>query len=271
MYLVLLDYCAEVILIKKIFLIAITFILLFNLNVSASENFVPILMYHNINDNYDIGNKSNEMSSVEFEDQLKALKRSGYNTITFNEYIDYRNGINTLPDNPIIITFDDGYLNNYTTAFPLLKKYDMKATIFIITGRVNLNDSVVYPHFSWEQAKEMENSGYIDIESHTNYHNMLNRISDSSLVYELRKSRYLIKKHLGKDVSILAYPYGFYNENVIEHAAKAGYTAAVIISQEDFPGVNRENENIYKLKRITASGGVSGEELIKIIEKNKEY
>ena len=235
----------------------------------AQEVSVPILMYHNINDNYDISNKSNEMSTAEFEDQLKTLKKNNYNTISFYEYLEYRNGNTELPENPIIITFDDGYLNNYTIAFPLLKKYNMKATIFVITGRVNLNDSVLYPHFNWAQAKEMEDSGIIDIESHTNYHNMLNKISDASLTYELRKSRYLIKKHLGKDSQIIAYPYGFYNEKVIDFAVGAGYKSAVIISQDQYPGVNYEDTDVYKLKRITAAGGVSGSDLIEIIEKNK--
>ncbi len=240
-------------------------------NVFASHDSLPILMYHNINDNYDYSNRSNEMSSVEFEDQLRALKKNNYNTITFQDYLDYRNGHKDLPENPVIITFDDGYLNNYTTAYPLLKKYGMKATIFIITGRVNLNDSVVYPHFSWEQAKEMEDSGVISIESHTNYHNKLTDISDSSLVYELRKSRYLIKKHLNKEATVLAYPYGSHNDRVVDFAVKAGYTTAVIISQDDFPGVNTNNQNIYRLKRITAAGGTSGDELIEIIEKNRDY
>lgn len=243
---------------------------LFTVSCFGEELKIPMLMYHNINDDYNIKDRTVEMSKNEFVSQMKAIKEEGYETISFYEYIDYVNGKAELPEKPIIITFDDGYLNNYTVAFPILKEMNMKATIFIITGRMGMQNGVKYPHFTWQQAKEMEESGLIDIESHTNFHNELDKISNLNVIYELRKSKYLIDRHLGKNTSILAYPYGYYNDAVIKAAESAGYLAAVRIRTEK-PGVNTKNQGVYELKRITAYGGMSGQDMIDSINYNMAY
>jgi peptidoglycan/xylan/chitin deacetylase (PgdA/CDA1 family) len=242
--------------------------MLFSVNVYA-ETVVPVLMYHNINDNYDMSNSAVEMSRDEFYSQMLALKNAGYTSITFSDYIKFEKEGTALPDKPVIITFDDGYLNNYTTAYPMLKELNMKATIFVVTGSMGMQNGVKYPHFTWEQAKEMENSGVIDIESHTNFHNNLTSVSDNTLITELRKSRYLINKFVGKEPTVVAYPYGANDERVRKFASEAGYDAAVMVRTEN-PGVNRKGDDIYALKRITVYGGMDGNRLIKSIKENEE-
>ncbi|MBO5454033.1 MAG: polysaccharide deacetylase family protein [Clostridia bacterium] len=242
-------------------------ILTCGISVFAEEKAVPVLMYHNINDNYNVENSNIEISNAAFKEHMQAINDAGYKTITFTEYINYCNGEGVLPEKPILLTFDDGYLNNYTNAFPLLKEMNMKATIFVVTGRMGMQGGVTYPHFTWEQAKEMESSGIIDIQSHTVYHNDLSAISDEDLIFELRKSRFMIYKYLGKKSDILAYPYGNFNDRVKEAAKEAGYKACVQIKL-GLPGVNRKDEDMYELKRITAFGTMSGEDLIYNIGQN---
>ncbi len=253
---------------KKIFSLILVTVMLFSaISVFAEEKAIPVLMYHNINDNYNVENSNIEISNEAFKEHMQAIKDNGYTTITFSQLINYVENNSALPEKPILLTFDDGYLNNYTNAFPLLKEMNMKATIFVVTGRMGMQGGVTYPHFTWEQAKEMENSGIIDIQSHTVYHNDLSAISDENLVFELRKSRYMIYKYLGKKSDILAYPYGNFNEKVKQAAQKAGYKACVEIKL-GLPGVNRKNADLLALKRITAFGTMSGEDLINTVEQN---
>lgn len=240
-------------------------ILLIGTSVSAQEIRLPALMYHNINDEYDSRNTNVEMSAEDFKNQMMALKEKGYTTILFDEYISYVNGKGKLPEKPILVTFDDGYLNNFTVAYPILKELGMKATIFVVTGRMGVDGVVTYPHFTWEQAKEMYDSGVIDIQSHTHFHSELVNLSKNDLVLELRKSKFLIEKNLGKKVNVLAFPYGFSNQTVRNEARIAGYEACVEINDK-VPKVNSELSSPFKLCRITAYGGVSGESLVKTIE-----
>ena len=254
---------------NKIVCIVLLFIfIVFNISCSA-ETVVPILMYHNINDSYNIENSNIEISNDKFEEHLDYIKKNGYTTITLDDYLLFSQGEKSLPDKPIIITFDDGYLNNYTNAFPMLKERNMKATIFVITGRMGMQGGVTYPHFTWEQAKEMEDSGLIDIQSHTYFHNDLSAVSEETVSMELRKSRFMIYKYLNKKSDFLAFPYGNFNENVKELAKKAGYKACVEI-KTGIPGVNRVYSDVFALKRITAFGTMSGDDLIYTIKQNIE-
>lgn len=131
---------------------------------------VPIITYHSVVEN---PTSNSEISPETFEMQIKTLKELGYTSILFEDLVAYvENGIE-LPEKPICITFDDGYLNNYEITYPILQKYQMKATIFVIGVSVgsltNYKDTnyPITPHFTYEQAIEMMNSGLISIQSHT--------------------------------------------------------------------------------------------------------
>lgn len=255
----------------RCFLLAIIALIFTSFDALAENSFVvPSLMYHNINDTYDAKNASVEISGEKFKEHMNTLKENGYTAIFFKDYLSAVKGEKKLPEKPILITFDDGYLNNYTVGLPILKETGMKATIFIVTGRMGLQGAVTYPHFTWQQAREMEQSGFVDIQSHTQYHSHLPMISNNNLLIELRKSKFIIEKNLNKKVNILAYPYGEWNEYVIDSAKKAGYEACVLADPVD-PGVNRLNENTFLMKRITVYGNMTGEELIREIKKNESW
>lgn len=131
---------------------------------------IPIITYHSIVEN---PTSNSEISSETFEMQIKALNELGYTGVLFEDLVAYVEKGIELPEKPICITFDDGYLNNYEIAYPILQKYQMKATIFVIGVSVgsltNYKDTnyPIIPHFTYEQATEMVNSGLISIQSHT--------------------------------------------------------------------------------------------------------
>lgn len=231
-----------------------------------AETVVPILMYHNLNNSYLPEHANVEMRPDEFREQVTTLISAGYTPIRLYDYTDWVNGKKDLPEKPIIITFDDGYLNNYTHAFPVAKELNIPITIFIITDRMGMSDGVAYPHFTWEQAREMNESGVVDIESHTNAHSDLFLADNKTVINELWLSKYLIKKHLNRDANYLAFPYGNYSDFVKQQAEKAGYKACVKIKPLA-PGLNRKGDDVYELKRLTACGGMTGQDIIDLIQR----
>lgn len=228
---------------------------------------LPIILYHNITYNYTRDNHKMHVDPARLEEQLRAIKDAGYNTIFLEDYVNYLEGKAVLPEKPLVITFDDGYMSNYEYAFPLLKKYGMKATIFVITSRMGTRETQ-YPHFTWEQAREMENSGVIRIESHTNTHPDMSAISPQEQEEEIRRSKYLLDTNLHKDCKMLAFPYGRYTEGAIELAKKAGFELSVLVGDR---GSNKKENGAYHLKRFTVSGLQTGQELVDHIEYLKQH
>lgn len=128
---------------------------------------VPVLMFHHIDDK-----EGSPLRPDSFETYMKDLAEAGYETVFLDDLISFVDGEGTLPEKPVVITFDDGYESNYVYAYPLLKEMGMKADISIIGETVGCSiypgtNMAMTPHFTWEQAKEMYDSGVIRIHSHT--------------------------------------------------------------------------------------------------------
>ena len=201
---------------------------------SAISTRVPILMYHHLAE--DVTN--DEMVSPEqFEAQIRTLTEAGYAGISFDELQAYVLRGEPLPKKPVVITFDDGYLSNYTLAYPILQKYGMKATIFSIGvsfGKDHYKDTdyAMTPHFGAAEAAEMAASGLISIQSHTyDMHqwppyedgsaavreNILQLPGESEEAYvealtaDLTRSRAQLEAATGRPVDVLAYPAGQYS------------------------------------------------------------
>ena len=179
--------------------------------------------------------------------------------MSFSEY--YKG---QLPEKPIIITFDDGYESNYLYAYPLLQKYGVKAAIFAVVSTVGENPNGK-PHFTWEQAREMEQSGLVQIESHTLSHAGLTACDPVQLQRELRYSKYLLDTNLNKNCTVLAYPYGYYTDEISAAAAQAGYTIQCRVGNK---GANPAAYDGGVLTRITTFGSWTGEELLWRISEN---
>jgi len=164
-------------------------------------------MYHSIN-NSPIGDQQLSVNTNDFEEQMKYLSDNGYIALSFDELLDAGNY-----KNPIIITFDDGYADNYVNAYPILKKYKLKATIFIVSSYINS------PGFLNEnQISEMKDT--ISFQSHTVSHLPLAKFNKQDLDYEFSASNDKISKITHKPVFVIAYPNGSYNRHVISAATK---------------------------------------------------
>ena len=185
---------------------------------------VPILMYHYVDETPPAAGPSSADLTVptsQFEAEMDYLAVNGYHPVTLEEVYAAVAGTGQLPAKPVAITFDDGGRDNYTVAFPILQKYGLRATFFVITGFVGNRICM-----TWDQLREMHAAG-MAIESHTVDHPDLRTLDAARLAEELAQPRVVLAKELGEDARILAYPQGRYNGTVIAAAEAAGYRAAV--------------------------------------------
>lgn len=220
---------------------------------------VPILLYHfveEVTDERDTLRRSMAVTPLLFGDQLKALEASGYESVTFSELAAAYQGEGSLPEKPVIITFDDGHADLYFNALPLLVKYDFKATIFIITGRLNLEDFLTE-----SQLEEMVKSGYVRIGSHTISHEYLGVISTWAQE-EIFESKRFLEDRFGVKVESFSYPGGSKNRGVKLLVKRAGYKIAVGVAA----GVATEKSDPLDLPRLRV-GNLSGRELLGMIER----
>lgn len=249
---------------KKIIISLILIFLFISPSVYAQSEF-PVLMYHNVTFDTTLVESDPDVHITPdtLDEHFKYLKLYGYNPISLKEYFSYRQNGTALPENPVIITFDDGYISNYEVAYPLLKKYNYKAVIFVITSRMG-DYNVRFPHFSWEEAREMEKSGLVEIESHSHTHPDFSLLNFLQTVLEMRLARYSIETNLNKKCRFFAYPYGKMNFSSSDIAKAAGYNMVFVGRNKN---ADLQNENLYELPRYTVKGTYSGEDIINMIKK----
>ncbi len=208
---------------------------------------VPILMYHYIGNNPNPADKARYALSVtpdKFGEQMKYIKENGYQTISLDTLYSYLSLKKPLPSKMIILTFDDGYIDFYYNAFPILQQYGFSATEFIITGFVGKS-----AYLTWDQIRKMESSHLIDFEAHTIDHPFLPTLPAASVEKELKESKQTLEKELGVPVNFLAYPYGATNHFVEQEVHQAGFMGAV----GTWYGKTQALSIIYDMPRIRVS------------------
>jgi len=167
----------------------------------------------------EVGNEV-RMPPDQFEDQMAYLQDKGYQSISLDQFYQAEYFGETLPAKPIMITFDDGYADNYTTAFPILKKYGFTATIFMVSSYIDGEGFM-----TWPQLKELAANGW-QIEGHTANHTDLTKLDSKTVLSELKSSKELLEKGLGQPVDFFAYPYGDFNAGVVLAVKNTGYVMA---------------------------------------------
>lgn len=203
---------------------------------------IPVLTYHAVDDTT-WGDSGLFVKISDFEDQMKYLHDNGYTTLFISEIT---NALNYT--NPVIITFDDGYMNIYTKAFPIMQKYNIKSTFYIITEWMD-----GYTFVSPEIVKIMDKSGLVEIGSHSLSHMKLGVNSFDSQEKEIKKSKEALEQILDKKINSFAYPYGSYNIDTI-NLSKEHYSNAVTVES----GFNfSKTLSLYKLRRQKISRGES--------------
>ena len=182
----------------------------------ADRTPVPILMYHHVQAHLD-GSTVMYVSPRQFRRQLSYLKRNGYHPVTMKRVWQAWNGGRTLPRRPVVLSFDDGYLDQYTNAARILRPYHWPAVLNLVVRRgTALTDADVRRMVSW---------GW-EVGSHTMDHKVLTRLSSKSLRYQLTESRRVLRRKFHQPVDFFCYPYGEHNGRVERAVEDAGYLGA---------------------------------------------
>ncbi len=202
---------------------------------------VPILLYHHVDHHFGQWHVTPE----KLDEELAYLSKNGFHTITMADYLRSRRQGTAVPDHSLVITFDDGNLDNYQYAYPLLKKYGMVATFFVVTGQVGHQDVI-----TWGQLEEMAQNG-MDIEAHTVSHPFLTQLSPAKAFLEIWVSRLELETHLQRSVPVFAYPYNDHNTRVVSLVELAGFQGACIVTPhgDDIRG------NLFEIPRLTITSG----------------
>lgn len=206
---------------------------------------VPVLMYHDIRpDAHGLWTLTPE----QFMAEMAFLHHCGFHTLTPQELEAAMSGDAALPPRPILLTFDDGYESFYQDAYPVLRRYGMHATVFVITGFVGRPG-----YLTRAQLQTLASAGWVTLESHTVDHPRLAHLSPERVNWEVRQSRSDLDLWSNQPVMAFAYPYGDYNRFTVQAVAAAGYQLAFTTH----PGYAPLNGDPLQLPRLEVSGGIT--------------
>ncbi len=249
---------------------------------AAYSRSLPVLMYHHLDDSV-----SNDavMTPERFEEHMAALRDAGYTAISLTQLLDYVDKGTELPEKPVLITFDDGYASNYELAYPILEKYNMKAVINIIgvsAGKDTYKDTgaAIIPHFSYEEAREMAESGVIEIQSHSyDMHNsegldkdyrqgVYKKAGETEEEYidafcsDFRKSEREIYENTGQRVISYAYPNGYYTTLSEVLLSRMGVRITMTVEEGMNTVIKGLPQTLRAMKRYRMHEGITGDQLV---------
>jgi peptidoglycan/xylan/chitin deacetylase (PgdA/CDA1 family) len=213
---------------------------------------IAILTYHSIDRSGSVISVSPEM----FETHLKYLKKLKYTPISLSRAIDSIKNNESFPEKGVIITFDDGYKNNYTEALAILTRYGYTATIFLVTGLIGggndwpgQNSTIPQLEMlTWPEVREMQKNG-IEFGAHTHNHVRLSEVHIDEAREEILHSKNVMEENLGSAAELFCYPFGSYTEAVKDFVA-SNFKGAMATH----PGKLSPDIDLYAIKRINASG-----------------
>jgi len=193
---------------------------------------IPILMYHQVSHHPHPNYREYTVTDKAFAAQMRILKTLGFKPISFNQLVDYKNGVAKLPSRPVIITFDDGMQDAIDNAIPILKKLGFAAVFYIPTEYVGKKSSwmlsevnVEFQVIDWTTVKSLDSMGF-EVGAHSMSHPHLDKISSDDCYRELSGSRHKLEEVLGHAVRHMAYPFGDYNERLKTLVYESGYDTA---------------------------------------------
>jgi|LakMenEpi03Aug12_release.lakeMendotaPanAssembly.Ray.scaffolds.fasta_scaffold152714_2 peptidoglycan/xylan/chitin deacetylase (PgdA/CDA1 family) len=221
---------------------------------------VPILMYHYLSTppaNADIYRRDLSVSPELFAAHLDRLQAEGYTTISLYELVAYLQQGTPLPPKPVLLTFDDGYRDNYANAFPLLRDRRMTATFFVVMEFINQERP---EYLTWEMVREMHTGG-MAIEVHGVDHTTLRKRSRADLEFQALRSYETLQDRLGVRPRFLSYPAGEYDADTIAIFQAAGYWAAVTTIQ----GATHRSDQLFELRRVRIRNSTTADELVRLL------
>lgn len=212
---------------------------------------VPILMYHYIRElppnTTDKLGYGLSIAPRLFEEELAYLAGAGYHSVSMDELVSHMTKGTPLPPKPVVLTFDDGYADFYTTAWPLLKKYKLGATAYLV---VNFLGKPGY--MTWQQAQDLRDGG-IEIGAHTLDHVDLAIQNPAQARRQIVESRRTLQQRLNAPVNTFAYPAGKFTPATVKLVGEAGFSSAVTTN----PGQRHTTANLLTLTRVRVPGGIS--------------
>jgi peptidoglycan/xylan/chitin deacetylase (PgdA/CDA1 family) len=221
---------------------------------------VPIMMYHYLSAppvDANIYRLDLSVTPELFATHLDRIKAEGYTTISLYDLVANLTGGAPLPEKSVIITFDDGYRDNYENAFPLLVSRDMMATFFVVTDFI---DEKRQEYLTWEMIREMYAAG-MSIESHGRNHVSLRGKDDDYLIWQALGSLETLEYELGVRPRFVSYPAGEYDQSTLDIFHSAHYWAGVTTVQ----GATHSSDNLFELRRIRVRGTTTPDELIRLM------
>ena len=205
-------------------------------------SFPPVLMYHELNA---VPRNEFDTTPEAFASQLDWLKDNAYTTLSLEEFVSYAKEGEGFPEKSVLITFDDGYAGIPDRVLPELKKRGMKAALFIIIDRLGETEDR-YPYLTVSQLLEAAKEENISLGSHSISHPALDQLSKDAMMLELARSKRILENFTGRKIQAFAYPFGNYNEAVIDAVKAAGYDAAFAVQDRGLCG----HEARYSIPRI---------------------
>lgn len=222
-------------------------------SVATTHDFaVPVLMYHRIDDLTEEESKNKLLADLtvspqNFEEQVAYLIENGYTILSVYDVQKAILGQSELPEKAVAITMDDGYRDNFVQAFPILQKYGVSATIFLVGKTVGSPR-----HLTWEMVDEMAATG-MSYGSHTMTHPDLTTLAIEQQEYELIESKRLFESKIPMPITTLAYPAGRFNAQVMRHVETAGYLTA----WDKGGGPVQPGHDPYRLPRVRVNGSTT--------------
>ncbi|BCM91228.1 poly-beta-1,6-N-acetyl-D-glucosamine N-deacetylase [Abditibacteriota bacterium] len=214
-----------------------------------SKNGLAVLTWHRIAERPD---QYTVTPPAKFADELAFLHEEGANVMRLEDAVRMVKAGQPLPERAVALGFDDGFKSCYTEVFPLLKRYNWPATLYIYPDWISTGAGAL----TWDELKEMQKSGLVDVQSHTMGHPDLVRMRpkhgmnyEQRLRHELFDSKKTIETKLGTKVTQLAYPYGFYNKHIMAETQKAGYDSAWTVNAAPFRARFGKGETWMSLPR----------------------
>ncbi len=220
---------------------------------------VPVLVYHNLGPEH---KGRMLMAGSKFAEEMRYLKEHGYRVISMRDFLEFSEGKRQLPRKAVVLTFDDGYRSFREFAEPLLKQLGFSATLFVYTDYVGAGRNAL----SWKDLRELQDAGF-DVEAHSKTHGDLRRKAGESdadyaarMRAELGVPQNLFRQHLGRPATIVAYPYGAWDDDLLKQLDQYGYSAAFT--------VRRESNSAFITRRKIHRSQVYGEMSIEDFARN---
>ena len=241
---------------------------------------LPVIMYHGLLKDPSCAGRY-IISPAQLESDLQYLKEHGYTAVTVSDLIAYTKDGAPLPEKPVMLTFDDGFYNNYLYALPLMEQYDMKMVLSVVGAYTDLytggdHSHANYSYVTWPQIQEMIDSGRVEIQNHTyDMHSISNKRygckknkGESTehyqklLAEDLKKLQDAVQAHTGYTPTAFTYPFGGASESSYSVIKDLGFAASLSCA-EGINTITSDPECLYMLKRMLRPSGVSSERFFK--------